>query len=77
MLMQYTFTTDEVAVLDKARLVFNRFTAQRLNLQQFIDYSIKQAIAFEVSTAEELGGVMDAYPLSDLSINKSGAVYAH
>ncbi|MES2637430.1 MAG: hypothetical protein V4605_08910 [Pseudomonadota bacterium] len=76
MLLKYVFNSDEVAVLDKARAVFNRFTGQNFNIQQYIDYSIQQAIAFEVNTAKELSGVMEAYPLIDFRL-KSDAQYAH
>lgn len=59
MLLQYVFNEQEVAVLDKARHVFNRFTGQDYDLNQYIQFAVQTAIAYEVETARLCGAEMD------------------
>lgn len=58
MLIRYTFNAEEISVLDKARLVFNRFTGENYSLEKYIKFAVQQAVTNEVETARIVAAEM-------------------
>lgn len=48
----YTFTEGEIEQLDAARVVFNHFTESTFDLQEFLKFTIQEALAAHNESAQ-------------------------